>query len=527
MARMKAPTSGARIRMYRQGQGDCFLIAFPRQGAVDVNPVYLLIDCGVMFGSGFEDDVDMEAVIDHIHEATGGRLDYVAVTHEHADHVNGFNKKRDGNRLFESFDHIGQVWLAWTEDGDDAFAEELRDRFNDTLVALTMATDRLGLAEDDEDEPNLVSQLLALELDEEGDREIILSAAPGDSGLLAIDGISNKRAIRFLREKAELGPVFLRPDQPAFKVDGTDGVHVYVLGPPRDEHLLLSLDPVGEEEFHVRQTVRSGGELDGFRAAVMGGTPDTSVSPFSPRHATPLGEVASVSEGEVNAHWRSSVSEAAASVYFARTYLGTGARRDEAWRKIDLEWMGMAETLALRLNHEVNNTSLVLAFELPETRKVLLFTGDAQRGNWISWSNLDWDKSDGTKETSRELLARCVFYKCGHHGSHNATLNGEIDSDFANLSWLGTQAYDDEFVAMVPVSSHWANEKKGWNHPLPAIVDALQKKSRGRVILSDKDRVKRPQTSEGHGKLTDNEWHKFKERTIEAKIYKEYIVLDE
>ena len=39
-----------------------------------------------------------------------------------------------------------------------------------------------------------------------------------------------------------------------------------------------------------------------------------------------------------------------------------------------------------RMNKATNNANLVLAFELSKGGKVLLFVGDAQAGNWWSWS---------------------------------------------------------------------------------------------------------------------------------------------
>ena len=74
------------------------------------------------------------------------------------------------------------------------------------------------------------------------------------------------------------------------------------------------------------------------------------------------------------------------------------------WRRIDNEWLFSAETLALALNTGINNTSLVLAFELPHSRKVLLFAGDAQRGNWISWTDAVVDVDNGRSPPS-DLLA--------------------------------------------------------------------------------------------------------------------------
>lgn len=66
-----------------------------------------------------------------------------------------------------------------------------------------------------------------------------------------------------------------------------------------------------------------------------------------------------------------------------------------------------------------NNSSLVLAFELVQSKKVLLFVGDAQIGNWKSWFRVEFEAS---AVKARDLLSRTVLYKAGHHSSHNATL---------------------------------------------------------------------------------------------------------
>ena len=55
-----------------------------------------------------------------------------------------------------------------------------------------------------------------------------------------------------------------------------------------------------------------------------------------------------------------------------------------AWRRIDQDWLYSAEQLALEMNNDTNNGSLVLAFELSPGGKVLLFAADAQRGSWVS-----------------------------------------------------------------------------------------------------------------------------------------------
>ena len=94
---------------------------------------------------------------------------------------------------------------------------------------------------------------------------------------------------------------------------------------------------------------------------------------------------------------------------------------EDAWRRIDHDWLGVSADLAIQLDKRTNNSSLVLAFEFVDTKRVLLFVGDAQVGNWLSWKDVH-GRSGTHTVTARDLLARTVFYKVGHHGSHNATL---------------------------------------------------------------------------------------------------------
>jgi hypothetical protein len=94
------------------------------------------------------------------------------------------------------------------------------------------------------------------------------------------------------------------------------------------------------------------------------------------------------------------------------------------WRRIDNDWLNAFGQLALDLDNDTNNTSLVLAFEFQKTGDVLLFVADAQVGSWQSWSKLEF-KVPGRERplSAHELLGHTVFYKVGHHCSHNATLD--------------------------------------------------------------------------------------------------------
>src|SRR3954464_15657326 len=94
-----------RIRMYGQGLGDCFLLAFPRKPtgdpATDTQPVHVLIDCGVISGTPGSSE-RMQQIVADIRETTldrnlrgsdgapKGHLDLLVITHEHWDHLSGF-----------------------------------------------------------------------------------------------------------------------------------------------------------------------------------------------------------------------------------------------------------------------------------------------------------------------------------------------------------------------------------------------------------------------------------------------------
>jgi hypothetical protein len=157
------------------------------------------------------------------------------------------------------------------------------------------------------------------------------------------------------------------------------------------------------------------------------------------------------------------------------------------------------------LNRGINNTSLVLAFEFKKSRKVLLFVGDAQRGNWISWTNGSW--KDGPETISvRDLMSRTVFYKVGHHGSHNATLHGTSDDEYPNLDWMAKGKFASEFTAMITAVPAWAyKQHPPWRHPLPSIKTALLEKAAGRVFQTDTDTVEPPAPA-------DQDWRDFQSR---------------
>jgi hypothetical protein len=315
----------------------------------------------------------------------------------------------------------------------------------------------------------------------------------------------NKQALKLIKSKAaqQRGVRYLSPGGAALQVPGT-GVRVYVLGPPRSEDLLADEDPRGSEAFPDDAHALS------FSAAASAS--DDGIAPFSRRFAVPLAEA--IEKGFFAEHYGKSDEGAddRADIEVADT---------APWRRIDADWLYSAETLALKMNTGINNTSLVLAFELPVSKKVLFFAGDAQRGNWISWTDHDFETAGG-RVTARDLLGRSVLYKVGHHGSHNATLAGSVSDNYANLSWMATGEMAGEFTAMITAVTEWALTKNDppWRHPLPSIRQALLKKAQGRVFQTDVDRPARPDHVE------EADWQAFESRCVFDELYFDYTVPD-
>ncbi len=515
MAPVAPPRSGVKVRMYRQGHGDCFLLTFAGREGRRSRPVRVLIDCGLKNGS--EVDAPMAETIADILEATGGHVDIAIVTHEHEDHVNGFARVANGRRLFADLT-AGEVWLAWTEDAEDATANELRERFRDTLITLALAEARMHAHPALAPQAERLAELLETETGAEpGALRTALAdaqaahpqASPAAMADLAVAGITNKRAMAWLRGQAQQGVAFLDPAKPPRPLPHVDGAQVFALGPPRDTALLLDLDPRGSEKFDL---LRRGLALDGPARSLLGalapgtGGGDPAACPFAPRHRIDQQAVFDAGPDSSDA---------------ARHYHALYCAPDNEWRRIDGDWLEPAEGLALRLNNEVNNTSLVLAFRLPRTGKVLLFTGDAQRGNWLGWADLDWPTDTGRIDT-RELLANCVLYKVGHHGSHNATLNGTAADPHANLGWMARGRAASDFVAMIPANTAWAMGKsRPWAHPMPEIEAALHHKAGGRVLRSDLTPPENP--PEG---ADPRHWRRFRRRLRSHRLWFELTIED-
>ena len=465
--KLKPPKGGAVVRMYRIGHGDCFLIGF--DGEEPDKPAYVLIDCGYKPGSPsmLANPTKVRKIGQDIIDATDGRVDVAIVTHEHQDHVNGLTPTN-----FPGLE-VGEVWFAWTENPKDNIANQLRKKFKDRLLGLIDANaNMLGAGQ-----PNgTVAWFLEGELGDEATDYNGLNSM----GAAAKDpaNSANKIAMRFLSKcAAPRDPEYLYPHEKQRPVPGAATARAFVLGPPRDINKIDDLDPIGAENF---------GDDEGGHGmnAVAGGADGNggNKSPFPRRHVLSTERAFDVDT---------------ANGFFVRHYGIEGTIPDDVpdgkrvhdnadWRRLNSNEVADADGLALAMSNATNNASLVLAFELTKGGKVLLFVGDAQAGNWRSWSEGSFKDGD-VEVTAKDLLGRTVVYKVGHHGSHNATLNGRASSPHPSLAWMAQDQNASEFVAMITAVEAWAHKKPkpDWNHPLPAIKAALVEKAGGRVLQTD------------------------------------------
>jgi hypothetical protein len=417
--------------MYRHGLGDCFLLTFPQS---DGKPVHMLIDCGIVLGTS-EPGTVMKLVAEDVKSETGGELDLLVITHEHWDHLSGFDEKQ-ARDVFDQI-NVKTLWLAWTEDETDDLANQLRDERERKKAAAKKAKE-LAEARGLDKQAKALGAVLGF----------FGARAAGDTDAEAEDGGGTKGALDYLKKKCR--PTILQTNTQT-TIPGVKGARCYVMGPPKDNDALKRTNP-------------SKGEGYGFGGQTIGLT-EAFLAAFDPNdeRAQPFSKGMRLSLDELK-------SQAPAANTEPIPGLHGYYHPANASRNIDNDWLSTGARLALQLDNATNNTSLVLAIELAGSNDVLLFVGDAQAGNWRSWPDCAWRvKEDGeTRDvTSADLLRRTIFYKVGHHGSHNATLRDK------GLELMTS----DRLVAVIPVDTKVAHEVKGWEHmPLPEIRARLEEK---------------------------------------------------
>jgi hypothetical protein len=470
-----------RVRMYRQGLGDCFLLTF----FTGASPVHMLIDCGSIGEQTTH--VKLEQVGADIVHATNGRLAMLIATHEHQDHVNGFlrNKAIFAAPGFK----VDRVWQAWTEDETDDVAQDFVKYKKDLVNAVALASSALETQAKRHPDLPRTDEAVALNRGVRGLLEFA-GAPPAGTPLFGATGLSESvdEAMAWVTTRATNADKFLKPGT-VMEPSWLPGVRVYVLGPPRDKTKINSLGQHGDPNLYELTAQAS---VDFATCATFAISP----SAFADYRAGLEGDARALFERRLpfDPRFRVEITDDAA---FRATY---AAYYDpaESWRRVDTDWLSATGSLALQLDNATNNTSLVLAFELIDDGRVLLFPADAQLGNWLSWDDYTFKVNDhgSTRDvTAADLLTRTAFYKVGHHSSFNATVKAK------GLERMRR----DDLVAMIPLDSTTAEnkwEKTSW--PATKVYAALCERTVGRVLRSD---TGWPDASDRPSAITKTKWN--------------------
>lgn len=197
-----------RIRMYRVGFGDCFLVTLS-------GTHHILIDCGVHakgnVTAGGESLID-KAFRD-IEQVTGKMLDIVIATHAHQDHVSGFGKFADQFREFS----IAEVWMPWTEDLSNSTARKWHTKTKSLL------------------------ELIGNRLHATGD--LAAAAAAENAG-------ANPKAMQALREGFGGARVrYLKAGDTVSNPGGITGLSAKILGPSQDQSFISKMDPPASDHY--------------------------------------------------------------------------------------------------------------------------------------------------------------------------------------------------------------------------------------------------------------------------------------
>jgi hypothetical protein len=518
-----------KVRMYKKLLGDCFLIIVEgKDGAKDA-AAHILIDCGVLQGTKGSKDL-MTAAARNIYETAGEKgLDLVVVTHEHYDHISGFSLAKE---VFErGFEHL---WLPWIDNPDDPDGKALQEQFGQSYAALAGMAARFGVAtEQDDFETEKIlgmagfSGPLAVALD---DAEEAAAAGPGGV-VLGVSGkgktVRGSRKIYLALKNWAKHTRYLSPGE-VTRTPGSVGLKTYVLAPPRDRAMLgRALPSVQNPETYFA--------LDGEYLGAVKPAPRPEVDEKAPSERSICREAQTHSPFSPRHRWRTfvelhkpkpgDIEGAEAARYIRETYFDDAraggdfsAGEPLQHRRIDDAMRSTFSSLALKMDNNTNNTSLVLAFEFPNNGGTMIFAADAQVGNWLSWQGVEF-REEGKGEvwpvTTRDLLAEARLYKVGHHGSHNATLREK---------GLELMTHGD-LVAMIPTDEEFAKRQSGgWEMPDAHLNDALIRKTGGRILRGDRPAE---EAIAAHREMAGEESaDRFRKRLADEDLYVEFTVFD-
>lgn len=438
MATQKNDGAGLRVRMYRVGFGDFFLLTVPG----GKTPQHILIDCGVTPGTTHKGDIGTikDAVADMAKE-TNNKLALIIVTHRHMDHIIGFSRCAD---LFKEFT-VDAVWMSYWESEYDQQATKLQAELS--ALALDVQSHLALSAKHDEETEDMLGMLRnATGVDpDEMMLGVVGSTTPTKPGK---GGGSNAASLALLKTGFGVKPEYYTkgdtPKLPKGLVQA--GLSAEILGPPPSDAMTF---------MKLTDLKKGVGQYLGTDADASGATS---------KKFDPFGEA-----------WHATADDYPPSAFREWAPRKQGAWSDYSVRHpaeleaaVNAAQPSMLLTAVKALDSFLNNQSLVVLFTFEG--KKLLFVGDAQAGNWEYWMYGGTPQKapsiDDIAKEGKTILGHLDFYKVGHHGSTNATPITAVD----------TMAGD--FVSMCSTQEDTFGSRKNASEvPRDPLMAALAKKS--------------------------------------------------
>ena len=419
---------GLKIRMYRVGFGDFFLVTVPQPSG----PQYILIDCGVFKGTSGTGDIGsiVEAVED-MYQTTKGHLALVIMTHRHADHIAGFSKAE----RFNDFT-AGMVWMPYWEQFSDQKDSPHNLQSDIHELAMNLAMQFRG-SQDPE-----AQEALAQLGNATGIEDFNAAAKNGKKrggNAKALDMLKNH-----LGANGKKVRYYSAGDKPELPDELKHGLKATILGPP----------PKKAKAFMALTDFKKG--VGQYLDSII----DTD---DGPKAIQPFPQ-----------EWTANVAQE----YPKKDLRGPDPKNlpdidyEQFKKDVDGSQPDMLAAAAGKIETFLNNQSLVVLFEFGG--KKLLFAGDAQAGNWEYWLfKLGEPMKDPTKagdlvERSKELLQTIDFYKVGHHGSTNSTPIQAVEAAIARPK------SNKGFVSMCSTEDRvYGNRDKGTEVPRIPLMDVL------------------------------------------------------
>lgn len=473
------------IRMYCIGTGDCFVLKFYRQ---DGTPFTMMIDCGSCMG----DKKWFVPYVTNLAEYVRNKINLLVVTHEHQDHVNGFQKCAD---IFKTI-KIKNAWFAWTENPADpgGDAAELLKKRKAMKAALGSA-----LAEIKRQEPGIQHSIneAAFSFELKAARKAFVNGLNSLANINLDEEIettgkplAGMQMIKDILEEQKAKVQYLSPGRTVV-VDDLPGINFHVLGPPKNRDFIFKEGKQGTEVYRKNMAL----DESALSARAFKSFTDPSEKADLPFQQEYIANPALFPDATLKNMYETP---------------------DDAWRKIDSEWLMSAGTLALRLTSHINNTSVALAIESDKSKKVLLMPGDAEYGSWESWHLIkNWERKgkDSKKHLVEDLLNRTTFYKVGHHLSYNGTA---LEKGINMMP-------ESNLVAMATLDR--ARISDGWKStmPNPHLLSDLISRTGGRFFIMNETEINGAPSFSLDPAASDEAKYKTEQREDgEAALYKQY-----